>query len=300
MKKLISFFLIASIFVACSTNRVTGRKQLSLVPESQLQLMASQQYDSFLKENKVVSPAQSQDAAMVQRVGKNIASAITNYYNSQGKGDLLKGYSWEFNLVDSKDINAWAMPGGKTVVYTGLLPVTQTEDALAVVLGHEIAHAIAQHGNERMSQQLVQQLGGVALQVALANKPQQTQDIFLTSYGVGTTVGALLPFSRKEELEADKFGLFFSAMAGYDPRVAIPFWQRMANSGGSKPPELLSTHPADETRIKKLQAIMPDAIAYYNASNKNSAGSGTNTAGSGTAKTGKTGTANPKVKRIKL
>lgn len=296
MKKVISLILAASLFAACSTNRVTGRKQLSLVPESQLQMMASQQYDAFLKENKVVNPSQSQDAAMVQRVGIRIADAITNYYTSQGKSDLLKGYNWEFNLVDNKDINAWAMPGGKVVVYTGILPVTQTEDALAVVLGHEIAHAIAQHGNERMSQQLVQQLGGVALQVALANKPQQTQDIFLTSYGVGTTVGAILPFSRKEELEADKFGLFFSAMAGYDPQVAIPFWQRMANSGGAKPPEFLSTHPADDTRIKKLQAIMPDAMAYYNASNKNTSAGSTAKAG----KTGKTGTTTPKVKKIKL
>jgi predicted Zn-dependent protease len=147
---------------------------------------------------------------------------------------LLKGYEWEFNLVDNKDINAWAMPGGKVVVYTGILPITQNEEGLAVVLGHEIAHAIAQHGNERMSQQLVQQLGGMALQVALANKPQQTQDIFLTSYGIGSTVGAILPFSRKEELEADKFGLFFSAMAGYNPQEAVPFWQRMASSGGRK------------------------------------------------------------------
>lgn len=276
---------------SCSTNKVTGRKQLSLVPESELQMMASQQYASFLNENKVLNPAQNKDAEMVQRVGRNIAAAITDYYNSQGKPEVLKGYKWEFNLVDSKDINAWAMPGGKVVVYTGLLPVTQTENALAVVLGHEIAHAIAQHGNERMSQGLIQQLGGMALQVALANKPQQTQDIFLTSYGIGSTVGAILPFSRKEELEADKFGLFFSAMAGYDPQEAIPFWQRMANAGGAKPPEFLSTHPADDTRIKQLQKIMPEAMSYYNSSSKSAAGTGTTT-GSGTDK--------PKVKKIKL
>ncbi|HLN52509.1 MAG TPA: M48 family metallopeptidase [Lentimicrobium sp.] len=291
MKRVLSFILIAAILSACSTNRVTGRKQLSLVPESELQMMASQQYDAFLKENKVVSPSSSQDAAMVQRVGSRIADAITNYYNGIGKPDVIKGYDWEFNLVDNKDINAWAMPGGKVVVYTGLLPVTQTEEALAVVVGHEIAHAIAQHGNERMSQQLVQQLGGVALQIALAKQPQQTQEIFMTSYGIGTTVGAILPFSRKEELEADKFGLFFSAMAGYDPQVAIPFWQRMANSGGQKPPEFLSTHPADQTRINKLQGIMPEAMQYYNNSTKApKSGSGTST---------KTGT-KTKVKRIKM
>lgn len=278
---------------ACSTNRVTGRKQLSLVPESELQMMASQQYDAFLKENKVISPSGSQEAAMVQRVGLRISNAITNYYTGIGKSEVIKGYDWEFNLIESKDINAWAMPGGKVVVYTGLLPVTQSEDALAVVVGHEIAHAIAQHGNERMSQQLVQQLGGVALQIALAKQPQQTQEIFMTSYGIGTTVGAILPFSRKEELEADKFGLFFSAMAGYDPQVAIPFWERMANSGGSKPPEFLSTHPADQTRINKLQEIMPEAMQYYNNSSK-AAKSG---AGAGTSKG--TGTKS-KVKKIKM
>ncbi len=293
MKKVISFILIASIAVACSTNRVTGRKQLSLVSESELQLMATEQYSAFLKENKVISPSASNDAAMVQRVGNNIAAAITNYYQSVGQGDVLEGYNWQFNLIDSKDVNAWCMPGGKVVVYTGLLPVTQNEEALAVVVGHEIAHAIAQHGNERMSQQLVQQLGGVALQIAIANQPAQTQDIFMTSYGIGTTVGAILPFSRKEELEADKFGLFFSAMAGYNPQEAIPFWQRMSNSGGSKPPEFLSTHPADDTRITKLQGIMPEAMKYYEASSKNPSGYGAGQTGT------KTGT-NPKVKKIRF
>ncbi len=290
MKKVMTFFLVAAIMAACSTNKVTGRKQLSLVPESELQMMASQEYDAFLKENQVISPSSSQEAAMVQRVGLRIANAITEYYRGIGKSEVIKGYDWEFNLIDSKDINAWAMPGGKVVVYTGLLPVTQTEDALAVVVGHEIAHAIAQHGNERMSQQLVQQLGGVALQIALAKQPQQTQEIFMTSYGIGTTVGAILPFSRKEELEADKFGLFFSAMAGYDPQVAIPFWERMANSGGTKPPEFLSTHPADQTRIKKLQEIMPEAMQYYNNSSKVAkSGSGTGTTGT-----------KMKVKKIKM
>lgn len=293
MKKVISFLLVALIVAACSTNRVTGRKQLSLVSESELQLMATEQYSSFLKENKVILPSASNDAAMVQRVGNNIAAAITNYYQGVGQGDVLEGYNWEFNLIDSKDINAWCMPGGKVVVYTGLLPVTQNEEALAVVVGHEIAHAIAQHGNERMSQQLVQQLGGVALQIAIANQPAQTQDIFMTSYGIGTAVGAILPFSRKEELEADKFGLFFSAMAGYNPQEAIPFWERMSNTGGSKPPEFMSTHPADDTRITKLQGLMPEAMKYYEASSKKPGGYGTEQTGT------KTGT-NPKIKKIRF
>ncbi len=294
MKRLILMILLAGVLGSCSTNKVTGRKQLSLVPESELQLMATQQYDAFLKENKVLNPSQNKEAEMVRNVGRNIATAITDYYRSQGKGDLLEGYNWEFNLVDSKDVNAWCMPGGKVVVYSGILPVTKNEDGLAVVMGHEIAHAIAQHGNERMSQQLVQQLGGVALQVAMANKPAETQNIFMTSYGIGTTVGALLPFSRKEELEADKFGLFFSAMAGYNPQEAIPFWERMANAGGNKPPEFLSTHPADQTRIEKMQNIMPDAMKYYNASAKGSKSSGT----TGGKKSGTSGS--PKIKKIKL
>jgi predicted Zn-dependent protease len=272
MKKLFSLMILATLLISCSTNRVTGRKQLSLVPESQLQMMAAQQYNSFLTENKVLNPSQSSEAAMVQRIGQNIANAITQYYTSQGMSEILEGYKWEFNLVDSKDINAWAMPGGKVVVYTGILPVTQNENGLAVVMGHEIAHAIAQHGNERMSQGLIQQLGGVALQVAIANKPAEVQNIFMTSYGIGTTVGAILPFSRKEEIEADKFGLFFSAMAGYDPQEAVPFWERMSRAGGAKPPEFLSTHPADDTRIKKLQAAMPEAMKFYNASSKSPSG----------------------------
>lgn len=296
MKRLFLMIVLAGLLGSCTTNRVTGRKQLSLVPESELQLMATQQYDAFLKENKVINPSQNKDAEMVRNIGRNIATAITDYYRSQGKGDLLEGYQWEFNLVDSKDVNAWCMPGGKVVVYTGILPITQNPDGLAVVMGHEIAHAIAQHGNERMSQQLVQQLGGVALQVALANQPAQTQNIFMTSYGIGTTVGALLPFSRKEELEADKFGLFFSAMAGYNPQEAIPFWERMANAGGAKPPEFLSTHPADQTRIEKLGNIMPDAMKYYNASGK---GKGQNNSGT-TGGSKKSGSGNPKVKKIKL
>lgn len=283
MNRILSLVLIMFLLAGCSTNRVTGRKQLSLVPESELRMMATEQYSAFLNENKVVNPAQSADAAMVKRIGQNIAAVITNYYQSQGDGSVVEGYQWEFNLIESPDINAWCMPGGKVAVYTGILPVTQNEHALAVVMGHEIAHAVAEHGNERMSQGLVQQLGGMALQVALANKPAQVQDIFMTSYGIGSTVGAILPFSRKEEIEADKFGLFFSAMAGYNPQEAIPFWQRMSNAGGAKPPEFLSTHPADDTRIRKLEANMAEAMRFYEASGKQP-GSGTTTtpAGQGT------------------
>ncbi len=266
MKNII--FLLAGILflTGCVLNQVTGRKQLSLVPESELQLMATGQYNTFLTENKVLSPA-NKEAAMVDRVGARISGAITKYYNSQGQQSVIEGYKWEFNTVDSKEVNAWCMPGGKVVVYSGLLPVTQNETALAIVVGHEIAHAIAKHGSERMSQGMIQQLGGVALEVALSQKKQETQNLFMQAYGVGSTIGAVLPWSRQQETEADQYGLIFAAMAGYNPQEAIPFWQRMAAAGGESPPEFLSTHPSDETRIKKLKQFMPEAMKYYTRGN---------------------------------
>jgi len=249
---------------SCATNAVTGRKQLHLVPESEVQAMALQEYRTFLSQNKVVSASESRDAEMVRRVGQRITNAITQYYTSQGKADILEGYQWEYNLVDSKEVNAWCMPGGKIVVYTGLLPITQNEAALAVVMGHEITHALAQHGSERMSQGLVQQLGGAALSVALANKSAETQNLFMSAYGVGSQVGVMLPFSRKDEYEADQFGLNFTAMAGYNPQEAINLWKRMeAASGGNRPPEFLSTHPSEGNRIARLQQQMPQAMKFY-------------------------------------
>lgn len=264
MKKIIFLLFIALILTGCALNLLTGRKQLNLVKESEMQMMATDQYKVFLSENKVLNPRTSRDAAIVDRVGARISKAITKYFESRGESSLLEGYKWEFNTIDSKDINAWCMPGGKVVVYTGLLPVTQNEGALAIVIGHEIAHSVARHGNERMSQAMVQQLGGMALEVALAQKPQETRDLFMMTYGVGSDVGAMLPWSRQQETEADQYGLIFSAIAGYDPREAIPFWQRMAASGGGKPPEFLSTHPSDATRLRKLEQFMPEAMKYYN------------------------------------
>ncbi len=263
MKNVFYFFVFTILFTNCTQNLVTGRKQLSLVSEIELQSMAKQQYQAFLSENKVVSSTVNKDAEMVRRVGTRIAAAIKTFYDAQGLPSVLEGYQWEFNLIDSKEANAWCMPGGKVVVYTGLLPITQNEAALAIVLGHEITHAVAQHGSERMSQALLQQLGGAALQVALANKPAETQNLFLTAYGIGSTVGGTLPFSRKEENEADIFGLYYAAMAGYNPQEAIPFWQRMAAAGGQKPPEFLSSHPSDETRMARIKAEMPQALKYY-------------------------------------
>jgi predicted Zn-dependent protease len=264
VRRIIALFFIAATFVACSTNAITGRNQLKLVSEQELQSMATTQYQQFLSENKVVNASQDRDAEMVRRIGNRIANGIKQYFASKGQADALEGYQWQFNLVADNAANAWAMPGGKVVVYTGLLPITKNEAALAAVLGHEIAHAVLAHGNERMSQGLVQQLGGTALSVALANKPAATQNIFLQAYGLGSQVGAILPFGRKQELEADRYGLIFAAISGYNPREAVALWQRMEQaSGGQKQPEFLSTHPSEGRRIEQLQKYMDEALQYY-------------------------------------
>ena len=261
-------FSIMLLVTACTHNAITGRNQLSLVSDAEVQAQAVTEYKTFLTQNKVVSATQSKDAEMVKRVGSRIANAITKYYTEQGLGKELAGYQWEYNLVNSDQVNAWCMPGGKIVVYTGLLPVTQNEAALAVVLGHEITHAVAKHGNERMSEALVQQLGGAALSVAFANKPAETRNMFLQAYDMGSTVGVSLPHSRNQEYEADKFGLIYAALAGYNPQEAIPLWQRMEKlSTGQKPPEFLSDHPAEGNRIARLQEQMPNALKYYRPMN---------------------------------
>lgn len=265
MKKQIIIFFIATCTVmvpSCSKVPITNRKQMNLLPESQMIAMGLTSYNDFLKANPPVSSSQN-DAQMVQNIGTRIQAGVTTYMSQNKLSDRIKGYKWEFNLVNSNEVNAWCMPGGKVVVYSGILPVTQTEAGLAIVMGHEIAHAVARHGNERMSQMMVTQLGGVALDVALSQKSEQTRALFNTAYGAGTTVGVILPHSRLQETEADKLGLIFAAMAGYDPREAPAFWQRMAAKGGSKTPEFLSTHPSNQTRIKDLQNYMPQALKYY-------------------------------------
>lgn len=257
-------FLISAFAISCAKNALSGKTQSSFFKESELQSMATQEYQQFLSTNKVVSASSNRDAEMVKRVGQRIVRAVESYYTQQGLTNELAGFKWEYNLVDDKAVNAWCMPGGKIVVYTGLLPITQNEAALAAVMGHEVSHALLGHGNKRMSNGLYQQLGGVALSVALANKPQETQNLFLSAYGLGSTVGVLLPFSRADELDADKWGLRFAAMAGYNPEEAIPLWERMEKaSGGQKPPEFLSTHPSEGRRIEQLKKLMPDALKYY-------------------------------------
>lgn len=264
MKKILYLLTGSMMFLAaCTTNAITGRKQLTLIPESTLQQEAVSQYRSFLSQNRVVTESGSRDAAMVNRVGNRIASAITQYYSSIGKSSELNGYKWEFNLVNDNQVNAWCMPGGKVVVYTGLLPITQNEAALAIVMGHEITHAVAHHGQERMSQALLAQgleIGGSLFTSGNA----QANNIFTSIFAPAAQVGVLLPNSRNQEYEADHYGLIFAAMAGYNPREAIPFWTRMANlSKGNATPEFLSDHPVDSKRIAAIQGYMNEALKYY-------------------------------------
>jgi len=263
MKYLLLFTSVILLFSGCSSVPLTGRKQLSLVSNQEVLGLSLQQYDKFMHEN--TKSTDIQNTALVQRVGRNIANAVETYLKTNGYGDMVADYSWEFNLVKSNEVNAFCMPGGKIVVYEGILPYTRDETGLAVVLGHEVAHAVAKHSNERMSQQLVSQLGGVALSTALMNKSAETQNIALAVYGLGAQFGVMLPYSRKQELEADHLGLIFMSMAGYDPRQAPAFWERMAQQGG-KGPEFLSTHPSDEHRMEELQKELPEAMKYVNKS----------------------------------
>ncbi|OHB75735.1 MAG: peptidase M48 [Planctomycetes bacterium RBG_16_59_8] len=262
---LVLFIVLALFLVSCITNPVTGRRQLILIPSSEMLSMSFSQYGQFLKENKLSGNRQA--AAMVRRVGQRIQVAVEQYAKEKGWDDRLAGYQWEYNLVESKDVNAWCMPGGKVVFYTGILPLTKDEDGMAVVMGHEIAHAIAEHGNERMSHGLLVNLGGAALQEALKNEPQATQQLWTTAFGAGAQFGVLLPFSRSHESEADRMGLIFMAMAGYDPREAVEFWTRMAAAGGQKPPEFMSTHPSDQRRIDDIKRLLPEALPYYRRDN---------------------------------
>ena len=253
------------LFNACSTVPVTGRQQLSLVSSADMLSASNQEYGDFLKANKVV-PAGDSRTAMVKRVGRKIQSSVEQYFRQNSLS--LSGYAWEFNLVDDKEANAWCMPGGRVVVYTGMLPITRNEGGLAVVMGHEIAHAVAEHGEERMSQGLLAQLGGAALSQALSEKPQETQQLWMTVFGVGAQYGVLLPFSRTQESEADHLGLIFMAMAGYDPNQALTFWQHMAQQDkGQSPPQFMSTHPSDESRIATIREELPEALRYYKKSN---------------------------------
>lgn len=256
--KHISVLLAATLVVACSTNPFTGKSTLALVPNSQLFPSSFAQYNQFLNENKVVKG--TTEAQMITRVGERIKTATERWMNANGHQGYLSDYKWEFNLVDDETVNAWCMPGGKIVFYTGILPVAENETAIAAIMGHEVAHALANHGQQRMSAGLLQQLGAVAGNVAIQD--EKSRDLFNQAYGVGSTVGVMLPFSRAHETEADKIGLYLMAIAGYNPDEAAQLWERMkAKSGGQAPPEFLSTHPSNDTRIAELKKLAPTAKA---------------------------------------
>jgi predicted Zn-dependent protease len=253
------------VLSACSTVPITGRSQLNLIPGNSMLSMSLQQYDAFLKDHKLSTNKEQTD--MVKRVGARIQGAVERYLAANNMSSRLAEYKWEFNLVEDKEVNAWCMPGGKVVVYTGILPVTKGEAGLAVVMGHEIAHAVAEHGNERMSQGLLAEFGGMALSEALSAKPAATQQLWMAVYGVGAQYGAILPYGRLQESEADHLGLIFMAMAGYDPNEAVSFWQRMASQKeGAGVPQFLSTHPSDDTRIENIRRLIPEAMRYYTKS----------------------------------
>lgn len=262
MKRFISFVLFVTFMYACTSVPHTGRSQLSLVSDQEVMSLSLQEYSSYIKTAKISTD--KKNTALVVKVGTNIANAVKTYYKAAGQESLLDGYVWEFNLIAENQVNAFCMPGGKIVVYEGILPYTQDEAGLAVVLGHEVSHAIAKHANERMSQQVAAQYGAAAVGGLLSKSSSTLQTIGNTVFGLGAQYGVMLPFSRKQEHEADYLGLIFMAIAGYNPNVAIPFWQRMSTQGGAVP-EFMSTHPSDENRVTEIQKHLPEAMEYYNS-----------------------------------
>lgn len=253
-------FCAIGLLFSCATNPLTGKKTLNFVSNSELFPSSFQQYGTFLKENKVLSG--TTDAKRVESVGIKIKNAAEKYLASLGQTDYLKDYAWEYKLVDSPDVNAWCMPGGKIVVYTGIMPIAKNDAGLATVMGHEVSHALANHGAQRMSAAQIQSLGAVGVAVATGGQSAEKQAMWQQYYGMGSQVGVMLPFSRSHETEADKIGLVLMAIAGYNPEESINFWTRMsAGSNGQAPAEMLSTHPSDATRIANLQAMVPEAKA---------------------------------------
>lgn len=254
-------FMAALFLESCGSVPFTGRRQLQLVSDEEVIALSLQQYQDFMRTAPVEKG--TPNAQMVSRIGSRIANAVKTFYTNNGYASELDNYSWEFSLVKENSVNAFAMPGGKVVIYTGLLPVTQTEEALAVVVGHEIAHVIARHSSERLSQQVALQYGG-AIAGGLLGNSQAMQQLGGAVFGLGAQYGVMMPYARKQEYEADEIGLILMAIAGYDPRVAVPFWTRMAqSSGGGQVPEFMSTHPTDSKRIARIESIMPSVLQYY-------------------------------------
>jgi len=241
---------------SCATNPFTQKKTLALVSNAQLFPASFAQYNQVLGDSKVITG--TKDSDMITRVGQRIAVAAERWLNANGNQGYLDDYKWEYKLIESEQVNAWCMPGGKIAFYTGILPIAQNETGVAAIMGHEVAHALANHGQQRMSSGMLQQAGGVAVAVATGNQSAEKQQMWMQAYGIGSTVGFALPFSRGHETEADKIGLLLMSIAGYNPDEAAELWKRMkANSGGQAPPEFLSTHPSNDTRIANLLALAP-------------------------------------------
>lgn len=264
MKQFLFIILSLILFESCHRVPVTGRHQFNLIPDGQMVALGEGQYKEFIQKHSVESG--TSNSALLQKVGKKLSLAVEKFMKENEMDKELSLYKWEYNLVRSSEVNAWCLPGGKIVVYTGILSITQDEAGLATVLGHEIAHAIAKHGSERMSQMLAVQLGGIALDIALTQQPNETKKLYEDAYGMGSSLGYLLPFSRKHETEADKLGLVFMAMAGYNPQEALVFWNRMSKTEGSSVPEFVSTHPSDKKRMLEINKFLPTAFKYYKPS----------------------------------
>ena len=258
MKKITPLLLIFLFLLSCSTVPITGRKQFSLVSDAQILPMAFQQYQGFLEQNAVSSNVEMTN--QVKSVGKRISGAVDRYMRANGMAAKADAYRWEFNLIEDKAVNAWAMPGGKTVFYTGIMPIAKNEDGVAAIMGHEVAHAFARHGAERMSTGMLAQVGGIGVALATGGKNPKQQQMWMTAYGITSQLGQL-KFSRVHETEADKLGVVFMIMAGYQPSESVNVWIRMSKraGGGQAPPEFLSTHPSNQTRIKNLTDWIPQA-----------------------------------------
>ena len=261
MKKYLLLCVMIAGLYACSTVPISGRRQLSLVSNDEVLSLSLQQYGDYMKTAKISTDKTA--TALVEKAGRNIAEAVTLYYTAMNQEQELANYQWEFILVDDPQVNAFCMPGGKIVVYSGILAYTKDETGLAVVVGHEVGHAIARHANERLSQQMASQYGGAGLSALLSKSSSAVQNIGSIVYGLGTEMGVMLPYSRKQELEADYLGLVLMAISGYDPSVAASFWERMSQQQNNRTLEFLSTHPSDNTRIAEIKRRIPEVMTEY-------------------------------------
>ncbi|NIJ46154.1 putative Zn-dependent protease [Wenyingzhuangia heitensis] len=256
MNKIISSILIATFLTACSTVPITGRKRLNFVSDATVLPTSFSQYNTFLKENKIsTNVSKTQE---IKQIGGRISKAVDKFMRANGMSSEADSYRWEFNLVEDEQLNAWCMPGGKVVFYTGILPVAKNTDGIAAIMGHEVAHAFAKHGQERMSSSQIQQYAGAAVAIGTSTQDEKTQQMWNMAYGLGSQLG-MLKYSRTHETEADKLGLVFMIMAGYRGEEAVAVWQRMKSLGGSSQPEFLSTHPSNDSRIATLQSYLPEA-----------------------------------------